>query len=187
MKSFIKRATRTRKRLVGSATVLMVLVSGSVAFGYYAITFTGVSSSSSTITNASSGGTVQNGGTAVELGANWGAACKSGDVALAPGVTDTLCLTATDLDTVNTSKVYTTQITGMAVTVDPTHAAAGCLASWFVLAPSTEDLASQPVNPGESDSSYGNALGTITFTNVASSQAACEGAQIGVTFTGTAS
>lgn len=191
MRGFMKRATRTRGRRVVTLAAVMVMLSSSAALAWYVESFSGVQSSVAPIAAANSGGSTFNGGNAVSVGANWGPSCTGAagatNVALAPGVTDTLCLTATDLDTVNSAKTYTTQLTSITPTVDSAHATAGCSAAWFTVAPSTNDLASQPVNFGQVNASYGNKLGTITFNDSGTNQSSCEGAQIGLTVAGTAS
>jgi len=150
------RSRLTKKRMLSLAGVLVIALAG-IAYGFYSSTGSGSGSG-----NAAAG----DGSTIVLTGGT-----QSAD--LVPGGSANIPLTAANAGNDGTIR----SITGT-VTVDDTHATAGCQASWFSIAPRSG--LSIAVAHGASAVDAGNSV--VSMTNDSGAQDACKGATLSYTF-----
>lgn len=181
----------TRRRKIGALTAVLALVLAGAALAYV-LTYTGVNGTITQTVPANVGNSGdQQASAAVTLSGSVNVALGSPDTSgsettaecqasFAPGCKYTVPVTATN-DTPNLVAETITGVTSV-VTVDSTHAGAGCLASWFTFTSPT-GLSSFALSSGTSTpQTAGN--GSLDFTDSSANQQACAGATVTVTMTG---
>ena len=151
------RSRLTKKRMLTLASVLVIALAG-IAYAFYTSTGSGSGSGSA----------------AADDGSNIVLTGGAQSVDLVPGGTANIPLTAANDGVDGTIR----SITGT-VSVDTDHATAGCLASWFSIAPRTG--LSIAVPNGATSTDAGNSV--VSMANPTdTSQDACKGATLTYTF-----
>ena len=145
------------KRHIALGAVVAVLAAAGGAFAYFSSTGTG----SATATVGSSQALTVNG-------------TPSGS--LYPGGSTTVNFSATNP---STGHEYLATIHLASVSVDSSHASAGCSASWFTM----PDVSASQDIPGGGSGTTVTASGTLSMTNTATNQDACQGATLTLGFT----
>jgi hypothetical protein len=168
----MKRFTNTRRRKVASFTALFVLLAVTSAAAYFLVLASGEGSGSKTLGKATNT-------EKITLQAIWSNGLKPGEGS------------QIKVEAMNKTKAAT-DIKKMAITptIDATHAAAGCQASWFTVTQSggllTTGLATPVSVPvGSSWQSLGIAEPELAFTETGTNQSTCEGAEITLSMTST--
>ena len=167
------RFTKTRRRKLASITTALVLLVASAAVAYFLVLAAGEGTSSKTLGKATNT-------EKIALVGYWADGLK-------PGAGDQI-----KVEYMNKTKAAT-DIKKMTMTpsIDATHAAAGCLASWFTVTQSTGLLTTGLATPvavpvGTEWKSLGIAEPEITMPELSTTnQSACEGAELTLTMTST--
>jgi hypothetical protein len=144
------------KRKIALGAVVAVLAAAGGAFAYFSSTGTG----SATATVGSSQALTVNG-------------TPSGS--LYPGASTTVNFTAANP---SAGHEYLATIHLASVSVDSSHASAGCTASWFTM----PDVSANQDIPAGSGTTV-TATGTLSMTNTATNQDSCQGATLTLGFT----
>jgi len=160
---------------VAIATTVLFLLCASAAFAYYLLTFTGSGSGSAKVGEATGTGML--------------ALSAKLPEGLKPGGSGTVSYYASNPTA--SQPGYVQQLYNAGVSVDTTHASAGCKASWFVLKSPSAALETLETTPGPAEPTpipVGGApvlLGTDTLEYVESgtNQTACSGATITINLT----
>ncbi len=147
-----------KKRMIALTSVVGLLVVAGAAFAYFSSTGSG----SATATVGTSSALTVNGTPAGSL---------------YPGASTTVNFNAANP---SSGHEYLATIHLSGVTVDSTHASAGCQSGWFTMPDVT---ANQDIPTGTTNSV--TSTGTLSMTNTSSNQDACQGATLSLSFTTT--
>ncbi|HEX4032859.1 MAG TPA: hypothetical protein VHX66_00305 [Solirubrobacteraceae bacterium] len=180
-----------RKKAVIIGLLAGALICAGVAVAYVAL-FSGVNGGMSglIVGNGAGTGDSQTQAAVTIVATPTGAATGGGTCAVGnfgDGCTEGFTLAATNDDTTDAAGETLNTLTAPTVAVDATHAAAGCLASWFTWNFGSGDSSpAKHLAEGATNVSFGDSGNGLTFTNsTTTAQTACQGASLTLTFSGT--